>query len=48
MTDADLSKFEWLRERAAILEIDAGFDRPTAERVALALWEKYRKTFGDD
>lgn len=42
MTDADLSRLEWLSERAAILEYDAGYPRKEAERLAVEMWEKYR------
>jgi len=35
MTD---SQREWIEERAAILEHDAGYDRATAERIAVHLW----------
>ena len=39
MTDAELSRHEWLEERAAILEFRAGYSRAEAERTALEMWE---------
>jgi hypothetical protein len=38
-TDTDLARDEWLAERAAILEFEAGMSRPQAERMARKLWE---------
>lgn len=38
VTDAELSRLEWLEERAAILEFMAGFSRADAERMALEMW----------
>lgn len=40
MTDAELSKLEWISERAAILEFDAGYPRSEAEVMAEMLWER--------
>ena len=34
MTDAYLSRQEWIEERAAIYEFEAGFTRKEAERMA--------------
>lgn len=30
---------EWIDERAAILEFEAGMDRAQAERVAMEMWD---------
>jgi hypothetical protein len=43
MTD---SQREWLEERAAILEHDAGYDRATAERIAAHLWARWEAEHG--
>ena len=44
----DESRDEWLEERAAILEHDAGHDRPTAERIAKRLWVSWQATHWDE
>ena len=43
MTD---SQREWIEERAAILEHDAGYDRATAERIAAHLWARWEAEHG--
>lgn len=35
---------EWIEERAAILQFDAGMDRPRAERIAVQLWQVWSQT----
>ena len=40
MTDTALSRQEWIDERAAILEFDAGFERAFAEIIAEELGRK--------
>jgi hypothetical protein len=39
MTDAELHREEWLSERAAILEFCGGYQRETAEAMALEEWD---------
>ncbi len=38
MDDAELSRQEWIEERAAILEFNAGLPRHEAERLAQQCW----------
>ena len=47
MTPAEQSRDEWIEERAAILEYDAGYDQPTAERIAKRLWVSWEAAHGD-
>lgn len=39
-TDAELSRAEWIEERAGILEYDAGYQRADAEAMAEMLWDR--------
>ena len=41
MTDAELSRQEWIEERAAILEFCSGITRLQAELEARRLWEQH-------
>ena len=40
-TEIDLGREEWIEERSAILEYEAGFPRHLAERMAVAQWRDY-------
>lgn len=37
----DLEREEWIEERSAILEYEAGFPRHLAERMAVSQWRDY-------
>lgn len=37
----DLEREEWIEERSAILEYEAGFPRHIAERMAVEQWREY-------
>lgn len=40
MTDTDDDRIEYIEERAAIFEYDAGFSRYQAERMAKIAWDR--------
>lgn len=46
MTDADLSRLEWIAERAAILEFDAGLAHDVAEIIAEQMWRRMQAEKG--
>lgn len=41
MRQAELEREEWIEERSAILEYEAGFPRHIAERMAVEQWREY-------
>lgn len=47
MTDAELSKQEWLAERAGILQHMAGFPADEGEGMAEMLWDRFIAKLGD-
>jgi hypothetical protein len=43
MSEAELHREEWIEERAAILEFEAGFPRASAERMAVQQWQEAQR-----
>lgn len=43
MTEAELHRSEWIEERAAILEFEAGLPREVAEERAAAQYDDYQR-----
>ena len=41
MTDAELHREEWIEERAALREFEAGMPRAAAEVMARLDWQQY-------
>ncbi|MFO0335556.1 MAG: hypothetical protein ACK53C_11125 [Pseudomonadota bacterium] len=41
MTEAKLHREEWIEERAALLEFEAGYTRAEADRMAAEQWRQY-------
>ncbi len=42
MTDAELSRQEWIEERIAIM-VESGCPEDFAQRVAPSLWDRYQR-----